>query len=308
MMLSLADVRESFNAPEDLLAQYLHLSGSVGEKRFGTRPPHIQFSNAKTDDELIDFVRQYGPVAAHRVEIKETDGLIIQSLEAVQSIRGLRREQQIFAGLVKFLVAFRQEPPDTAAILSSLVLIMESQEQPETKIRWTNSLRATVPRRRLSDNRAFRDGLRRMPKEEEELEPKVLKLFGRIVFCELLNMYPPMLSPFVTHAVELPPHEPAGILPALYFMLRRDYLNEYGLQICAFTECRKFFAIERYGQRFCSADCSRLQRQREYWMRRGAEQRERRVAEKRKGEEAKKGKKAVKRAVTVKRVVVKLAK
>ena len=108
-----------------------------------------------------------------------------------------------------------------------------------------------------------------------------------------------MLFPFSNRAVELPQHEPAGVLPALYFMLRRDYLNDYGLQICAFTECRKFFAVERYGQRFCSAECSQLQRQREYWERRGKKLRRKRQAEEQKGrkKQSRPAKKAVRRAI-----------
>jgi hypothetical protein len=81
--------------------------------------------------------------------------------------------------------------------------------------------------------------------------------------------------------MELPIYDPVGILPVLYFMLRQDCLREQSIAICARPACGAFFAVERFGQRFCSEECSRLQRQRDYWERKGKEMRTRRVARKR---------------------------
>src|SRR5215469_12633139 len=50
------------SAGEDFLRQYTEYSKQWSEKRCGKRPPHIQFANAKTDDELAAFIGQFGPV------------------------------------------------------------------------------------------------------------------------------------------------------------------------------------------------------------------------------------------------------
>jgi hypothetical protein len=87
--------------------------------------------------------------------------------------------------------------------------------------------------------------------------------------------------------MELPAYDPAGILPVLYFMLRQDYVRGKIIAMCARPSCGAFFAVKRFGQRFCSARCSRLQRQREYWQRTGKQARRERLREQ--GESRKKG-------------------
>jgi hypothetical protein len=48
--------------------------------------------------------------------------------------------------------------------------------------------------------------------------------------------------------------------------------------VCADTQCREFFEVERAGQRFCNEICSRHQRQREYSRARGNALRKERLA------------------------------
>lgn len=67
-----------------------------------------------------------------------------------------------------------------------------------------------------------------------------------------------------------------GIRPLLYSLLRREFLYPRDVAICANSQCKEFFEIERAGQRFCSADCSLHQRQRDYWQDRGKKLREKR--------------------------------
>ena len=50
----------------DLLRQYeiAHKNRSIGKQRTGKDSPHIRFANAESDDDLIEFVRSFGPVVA----------------------------------------------------------------------------------------------------------------------------------------------------------------------------------------------------------------------------------------------------
>jgi biotin carboxyl carrier protein len=80
-----------------------------------------------------------------------------------------------------------------------------------------------------------------------------------------------------------PPQNKEGILSALFFMLRRDCLLDHEIRMCNQRDCGKFFKVERGGQRFCSDECSRLERQRDYWQRKGKAVRARRVASTRSG-------------------------
>lgn len=102
---------------------------------------------------------------------------------------------------------------------------------------------------------------------------------GRIVVCELLNSFPSIVFP---NPLEMHSSIKFGIRPLLYSILRRQFINPRGFAICANTECRNFFNIERSGQSFCSSECSLHHRQRIYWQERGKKLRKKRSAQARK--------------------------
>jgi len=102
---------------------------------------------------------------------------------------------------------------------------------------------------------------------------------GQIVICELLNAFRSTVFP---NPFELHSSIKHGIRPLLYSILRREFLYPGDVAACANTKCRQFFAIERAGQRFCSAECSLQQRQRDYWNKSGKKLRAKRLKKRRK--------------------------
>ena len=102
---------------------------------------------------------------------------------------------------------------------------------------------------------------------------------GHYSICELVNAFSSLVYPWGRIPIEAPNWDlTCGIRPVLYYILRREYLvKARSIGICRNTDCRQLFEIERFGQEFCSEACSRLQRQREYWKKRGKSLRKRRV-------------------------------
>jgi len=101
------------------------------------------------------------------------------------------------------------------------------------------------------------------------------QLDARIVLCELVNVFhslafpnPPRMHSYICF----------GIRPLLYSVIRREFLQPRDVGICANTQCRDFFEVERAGQRYCDEKCSRSQRQREYWQDHGKTARRKRLA------------------------------
>ena len=89
---------------------------------------------------------------------------------------------------------------------------------------------------------------------------------ARIVLCELVNVFRPIAFP---NPAEMHSYLRFGIRPLLYNIVRREFLQPRDVEVCANTQCRDFFEVERVGQRFCDEVCSRQHRQREYWKDRG---------------------------------------
>jgi hypothetical protein len=105
-----------------------------------------------------------------------------------------------------------------------------------------------------------------------ELTPPILD--GRIVIAELLNAFPDFVFPSPSH---LNGSIRYGIRPLLYSILRHEMFHLHDTGICANDQCRAFFEVERAGQQFCDIDCSRQQRQRDYWKARGKKLRAKRL-------------------------------
>jgi hypothetical protein len=101
---------------------------------------------------------------------------------------------------------------------------------------------------------------------------------GHYSICELVNAFSSLVYPWGKTPIEAPHWDlTCGIRPVLYYILRREYLlKARSIGICRNTDCRQLFEIERFGQEFCSEECSRLLRQREYWKKRGKTLRKRR--------------------------------
>lgn len=144
----------------------------------------------------------------------------------------------------------------------------EGRELPKFRDR---ALRGTQPRWRLSN-----ESLERIEALSSQLPDS---LAGRIVICELLNSFPSVVYP---NRSEMHSSIKFGIRPLLYSLLRRQFIYPRCFSICANTECRNFFNIERSEQKFCSSECSLHHRQRVYWQERGKKLRQKRSAQRRK--------------------------
>ena len=79
--------RQGMTSQNDLLWQYAQFTKPwTGKDRTGTRLPHIQFANAITDEDLVGFVRRFGPLLASVSSLSDRNPVVNQDL------RVLRRE------------------------------------------------------------------------------------------------------------------------------------------------------------------------------------------------------------------------
>jgi hypothetical protein len=103
-----------FQLERDAYRRYLSsVKSKFGQKGTGLTSPHIKFANAVTDDKLLDFVREFGPVAA--TEITEVDPPGYEEVplsalparrtlvSATETLVSLRRERRIFAAALGLL-------------------------------------------------------------------------------------------------------------------------------------------------------------------------------------------------------------
>jgi hypothetical protein len=258
----------------DLISEYQSArKRSISKGPNGKNSPHIRFANAESDDDLIAFVRSFGPVVARSVHLDLEPPV---ALTAMQDMRELRNERSIYRAALSLIMELSRPRFDYDAARS---LIGEVADKlPDWHRQWEREREESEaePVWKLNvDSRRRIEGLGR-GRPSMLLAPQV---DARIVVCELLNAFRPIVFP---NPAELNASIRFGIRPLLYAILRREFLHPHDTGVCANVQCRDFFEIERAGQQFCSVDCSRRQRQREYWKKQGKRRRTYRLKERKK--------------------------
>jgi len=264
--------------PCDLIRQYegARKNRSIGKQRTGKDSPHVRFANAANDEDLIEFVRAFGPVVSpswtirpHRVDRvreKSSEGPSLEMLiKAKQNLGELRGEQRLYRALVALIVELARKETEFN-FESAQKFIMEVAEEirrwPEQWIREKKQLGGD-PLWTIRQNSLRQIESLTHSKRDVLLPPQV---DARIVVCEALNAFPPRIFP---NPLQMHWSLQFGVRPLLYSLLRAEFFQTREVRSCGNTPCRSFFEVERAGQNFCNEICSRQQRQREYWQIRG---------------------------------------
>ena len=111
----------SSDHPCDLVRQYevARKNQSIGKQKTGKDAPHIRFANADGDDELIDFVRNFGTVVIKNLEMLPSDPRVRGSagdtppqtlMRARQNLQELRSEQRIYKAALGLLLELAEKP------------------------------------------------------------------------------------------------------------------------------------------------------------------------------------------------------
>jgi hypothetical protein len=270
---------------QDLFLTYLKNRES-SDKRARNESAHLQFANARNDEDLIDFVSQFGPVAASDVTQlsagQAPEGLGFREIvKAVQDINELNREQSIYRMCLRLLGQLSRGERD-----SSLAVIRECTASIVPGVsEWLKDWnRECVSRTSKKQGPPF---WRFLPENYESLlhfqvmaasEPCALGGYdpfkaGHEVLCGVLNAFPTRIEYLMDRPVETLSDGSLlyGIRPLLYLILRHEYMTQIGMEVCANSACSRFFVVERLRQKFCDETCSRRFRQRQYWSDKGSQ-------------------------------------
>jgi len=105
---------------------------------------------------------------------------------------------------------------------------------------------------------------------------------AQLVLCELVNAFPTELRMWGDKVTDLPAADMLfGVRPALYAMLRREFMGDCGVRFCKDETCARLFAVTHGRQEYCpDRGCEQRHRQRKYWSARGSTRRRERIARK----------------------------
>jgi hypothetical protein len=267
-------------SPCDLIHQVGKYPEQIAKgQKTRTQSPEVYFANADTDRKLIAFVRRFGPVVARECSIlidkKAGEPYLPLRLIAHQDMQELKNEQAIYRAALGLVMQLGQQDYDYMSGQQLMKTIAINIKDWPRQWERERSLRGFEPAWKLTAESLERiESLSVLPPDRF---PD--KFSGRIVTCELLNAFRLIVFP---NPLEMHSSIKFGIRPLLYSILRRQFVYPRSFAICANTECRNFFNIERSGQNFCSPECSLHHRQRIYWQEQGKKLRKKRAAKRRK--------------------------
>jgi hypothetical protein len=216
-----------------------HLSEKQTSKDAGV----YQFADATTDEKLIAFVEEFGPVWGKvRSTKNEENGTV--TITVAQSMERLRHEQEEFATATELLQQVNKKRnthtlEDCAAITTAML-----------------DIRLPLFSQIMIDKFLSTDGTVR------QKAASILPWAHRAL-CLVLNECPPKLVPFDDEAIELAIVPDEGIRNAIYWQLRQDYLARRAIGTC--LHCGSHFAVYKRGTRGCSEPCRRALRNQKYW-------------------------------------------
>jgi hypothetical protein len=266
------------------------------------QPMHLQFANARTVDELLNFVAKHGPVhgrleSKKRLNNERNEKPAKEDLVVREDLNTLIREQRLFRAAVLLLRELRGKRKDRVVIRKLVSQIGQffpaetiSNKRSKGRAHFLalalamaepTSIGVTKKKDPLRRQRTELESLRYhsiLPWEKstkEGLEKQRNKaavlqhhsvVGGHGVLCDLFNLFPLRMFPCADGAIELPSYDREGILPILYFLLRRDYRDRhYLIKMC--KECGATFKPERGDSEFCDRKCYKRYNDRDRYLR-----------------------------------------
>jgi hypothetical protein len=211
---------------------------------------HIEFANADTDSNLLDFVRHHGPVNGEMLHGELFPPAVhpraFKSVTVEQPIQKLREGHSAIAPAARLIAALKSEKPVTLETVNRLCSMVGEH--------------IGISDEGVPD--VYKSGM--LSKKTIKILTKREMSLAADYLCEFLNRVPPKLASVGRHPVELPFYDEGGILPILYYLLRQDFLSDVRtIGVC--ERCRGLFVVRRQGAQFCSPECSQLKRSLDYY-------------------------------------------
>jgi hypothetical protein len=247
------------------------------------RLPHVRFMNSTGEADLIQFVREYGPVLAGRVKAKQGPGFT----RFVQNIAVLRAQQQMFAAtaslvsIVNDLNGFSRsiamdatepdyERPPVKPRISPTYGIRLAKIGPALE-RMQSTVKAAVREsRRTQQEDEFQPAIQGLQKLAPSFDDVANLSTAHQLLCRIFNLFVPKLYYADGVVQECPENAETGIRPQLYYLLREVYLATHRIKRCRRDDCEKFFIPDRSNAEYCSGNCANLVRQRRFSARNGS--------------------------------------
>jgi hypothetical protein len=235
------------------------------------RPIHLQFADSGTDDQLLAFVRAHGPIWG-RVQGKTRGNDQKENLLVGEDMRALVREQRLFRAAVRLVRALKGTTESLVTIRTLISQIRRyypsdilSEKRVKSRAALAGMMFALADQPPPGDPKRTTEAVRQQRIRSAAIRYNAVSA-GHGVLCDLFNRFPLRLFPCSNGVIELPSYDREGILPILYYLLRRDFQDQHHW-IKACRVCDTTFKPERGDSDFCGRACYKKYNDRERYLR-----------------------------------------
>ena len=262
----------SWLPPEDFLEDFYASSRRTRETSRDL--PHIRFSEARTRDELVEFVMEFGPVLGQfQEEVPATGKRLF-----IQNVSVLAAQQALFAALQRLvwllneldhisrLTAVGKFPIRNRADIRTALVKEERKMLAEISLKRQEVVNAMQFAVNESERAGISDSLKTVVTNLQDLNPDADEVdnlsTSHRTLCQVFNLFPPRLYYSRGVVQECPASQENGIRPVLYFLLREVYAMKHRIKLCKRHDCGIFFIPDRGNGEYCSIECGTKVRQR----------------------------------------------
>jgi hypothetical protein len=267
--------------PHDLLQLFNHYLFAPDRER-EAKGPHLEFASAKSEAELIQFIKKWGPITAayvgehdwskkhpeinRGVQASASSGEVrtTESKKAVESLRRVRKVQAVIAAAASLIKISHEKNRAPETILGAMSQLVSSLQEEWREFHATSGPNEISPGCELGSSGLLVDcemihgDAKR--KRASRKDPDLTELC-RDLLCALVNRFPDHL--ISTKQGVLPvPAAGHGVLPLLMFMLRQDLISGRRIIIC--EKCGDYLLQRRHGERACPSCKDALRAKRYY--------------------------------------------
>lgn len=239
------------------------------ESNYTNRPLYILFSEIKTEDDIVDFISQYGFLGLHFESLKNKNWLeylksVSKSSDFLQnyseSVEEFMNEVHTMSALLELIKSFNDVSKEMDLISSSI----------KDKLLRSNELSRLMNSEVLKDsiNNVYRYNGRSLETDfgNDTMPPRIiaadlisLEIERRLETVLLKPVYSISEKAFIESRTVI------NLITAMYLMLYEDLVSHKRFALCENRTCNRWFIIDtRHAKKFCCSRCEVAEKQRRY--------------------------------------------
>ena len=232
-------------SPADDLRSVIEVHANGVARELVAVGPHLEFSNATSDKELINFIGKWGPICAPTIILRKDDSAEKRAVESLAEVWAVQRAVAAAVRMLSVACEYAEQPQKVIEALEALTEAVESARK-RAGFAGEGGIGLSVELELITEEA-------RAKLRSRKLSDTSLRESANDMLCAVLNRFHETLIATREHVL-VGPAAGHGVLPFLMLLLRFDLLA--GRTIVPCKRCGALFLKRRFGEERPDEACS----------------------------------------------------